>query len=133
MKRRGMTLVELVIGITIIAIAFYVLIAIFVTILPRTARVETLDKKAYLAQEKIEECLARSFANTSNEAGSFTGSFSSYQYQVVVTYVASTELNNPVGGPTDYKNVKVRVWGGPVDPLATVEVVSLVTTYVLAP
>lgn len=129
-NRRGLTLVETVIGLTIIAIAFYTLISVFISILPRTAQVETLNKKSYLAQEKIEEFLARDFtAVTSVAATSFSGDFSSYRYQIDVSFVASTELNTPVPGPTNYKNVKVKVWGGPVDALGTVEVISLATTY----
>ena len=124
-QRRGLTLVETVIGLTIIAIAFYSLISLFISILPRTAQVETLNKKAYLAQEKIEEFLARDFtAITSVGATSFSGDFSNYRYRIDVAFVASTELNTPSPGPTNYKNVKVKVWGGPA-----VEVVSLATTY----
>ncbi len=130
MNRRGMTLIELIIGAAIIGISFYVLISIFITILPRTARIETLDKKVYLAQEKMEEYLARSFDNISGEAETnFGGGFSSYKYQILVTYVATSELNWAVAGPTPFKNVKVRVWGGQVDPQAAVEITTLVATY----
>jgi len=123
-------MIETVIGLSIIAIAFYVLIAVFITLAPRTALVETLDKKTFLAQEKIEEYLARSFAQTSNEAAaSFTGSLANYKYQVITTYVATSDLNAAVAGPTNLKNVKVRVWGGPVDSASSVEVVTLVVSY----
>ncbi|MDD5382100.1 MAG: hypothetical protein PHH60_00365, partial [Candidatus Margulisbacteria bacterium] len=71
-----------------------------------------------------------SFGNvTSVTPRSFTGNFSNYNYQIVMTYVTTSELNNPATGTTNFKNVKVRVWGGPVDQLGTVEIVSLVTTY----
>ena len=128
--KQGLTLVETVIGLTIIAIAFYALIAVFITLLPRTAQIESLTKKTYLAQEKIEEFLARDFGSLSSEAETnFPGSFSNYKYQIAVTYVTTNELNTPVVGPTNFKNVKVRVWGGPVDPKVSVEVLSLVTSY----
>lgn len=129
MRSKGMTLIELIIGLTVIGIAFYLLISIFVNLVPRTALVETLNKKVYLAQEKMEEYLGRSFSSAESVAAtSFTGSFADYKYQIVVTTVESTDLNAPVAGPTDFKNVKVRVWGGPVDAAGTVEIVSLVTS-----
>lgn len=130
MRSKGMTLIELIIGLTVIGIAFYLLISIFVNIVPRTALVETLNKKVYLAQEKMEEYLTRSFSSTESVAAtSFTGSFTNFKYQIVVTTVESTDLNAPVAGPTGFKNVKVRVWGGPVDAAGTVEIVSLVTSH----
>ena len=130
MKRRGLTLIETIVGVSVIAIAFYMLIAVLVNLAPRTARVETINKKIYLAQEKTEEYLARRFDQAvSLGPAAFPGSFGNYQYQVVVSYVATSELNTPVGGPTDFKNIKVKVWGGPVDAAGTVEVVSLITSY----
>ncbi len=114
----------------IIGIAFYLLIAVFVALAPRTAQVETLNKKTYLAQEKTEEFLARGFSGVASApASSFSGSFSNYQFQIFVTYVATSDLNTAVGGPTNFRNVKVRVWGGPVEAAGTVEVVSLLTSY----
>ena len=112
------------------AIAFYALIWVFINTTPRTAMIEQLNKKAYLAQEKIEEYLSRPFTQiTSVGATSFPGHFSDYQYQIIVNYVATNELNTPVAGPTPFKNVKVRVWGGKISPAATVEITSLVATY----
>ncbi len=130
MKRSGFTLIETIMGVVVIAISFYLLIAVLINLTPRTARVETITKKVYLAQEKMEEFLARGFAVAGNLGpSSFPGNFSNYQYQVIVTYVATNELNTAVGGPTPFKNVKVRVWGGPLDSFGTVEVVSLLATY----
>jgi len=130
-NRKGLTLIETIIGLTVIAVAFYLLIAIFITLAPRTARVETLNKKVYLAQEKMEEYLARSFAQavTGETSGAFSGSFSNYQYRIIVTQVATSDLNTAVGYNTPFKNVKVRVWGGQPDAASTVEVVSLVISY----
>jgi Tfp pilus assembly protein PilV len=125
-----MTLIETAIGMTIIAIAFYALIAVFITLAPRTARVENINKKIYLAHEKMEEYLTRPFTNiTSVGASSFTGSFSNYNYQIVVTYVATADLNTSVAGPTPFKNVRTRVWGGPLDQSSTVEIVTLAVSY----
>ena len=130
MKRKGITLIETVIGLTIIGTAFYLLITVFISLTPRTARIETLNKKAYLAQEKMEEYLARDFsALVSVPAGALAGDFGNYNYQITVTNVATADLNTAVAPLTNLKHVKVGVWGGPVDSLGTVEIVSLVSTY----
>lgn len=125
-----MTIIELIIGMVIIGVAFYLLISIFIAIAPRTARVETIDKKIYLAQGKMEEFLARPFSLISNEGPSaFTGNFSNYSFRINVAYVAATDLNTPIAGPTNFKNVKVQVWGGATERTASVEVTTLVTSY----
>ncbi|MBI5078654.1 prepilin-type N-terminal cleavage/methylation domain-containing protein [Candidatus Saganbacteria bacterium] len=127
--KKGLSLVEVVIGLTVIGIAFYLLIAVFVAIVPRTVVIETFNKKNYLAQEKMEEYLTRDFTGIiSVGAAAFTGDFSNYNYQIVVTYVATNDLNAAVA-LSPYKNVKVRVWGGPVDTAGTVEITSVVATY----
>lgn len=126
-NRAGMTLIEIIMAMVIIGLAFYSLIAVFITLAPRGTRVENLNKKLYLAQEKIEETLTRSFSQVQSvNPTAFTGAgFISYNYQILVTYVATSDVNTPVGGPTPFKNVKVRVWGGPVDLSSTVEITSL--------
>ncbi|OGB88916.1 hypothetical protein A2625_00370 [candidate division WOR-1 bacterium RIFCSPHIGHO2_01_FULL_53_15] len=128
--RAGFTLVETVMGLIIIGIAFYTLIAVFISLAPRTAQYETMNKKIYLAQEKMEEFLVKPFSQeTSVAPAAFAGNFSNYNYEVVVTYVTSTDLNTAVGGPTNYKNINVRVWGGPTGGANTAEIRSLVTSY----
>lgn len=131
MMRRGFTLVETIIAISIISITFYLFIAsLLMAMSAHTGQVEAFNKKVYLAQELIEEHLCHSFSNvTSVATTNFPGAFSAYQYQILVSYVATMELNTPVAGPTKYKNVKVQVWGGLVEPAATVEIVSLATSY----
>jgi type II secretory pathway pseudopilin PulG len=127
--KRGLTLVEAIIGITIISIAFYVLIAVFIALLPRAIKLENIDKKIYLAQEKMEEYLAQPYTqmSTAGATGNFTGSFSIYAYNVAVTNVATADLSTPAA--SNLKKIRVSVWGGPVDALSTVEVVSLAVTY----
>jgi type II secretory pathway pseudopilin PulG len=131
MNRKGLTLVETIIGLTVIGIAFYLLAAVFMNLAPRTAQVETIEKKTFLAQEKIEEYLARTFVQTTTgeTTGAFSGAFANYNYKIVVTQVTSTDLNTAVNYYTKFRNVKVRVWGGAVNKANTIEVVSLRTTY----
>jgi Tfp pilus assembly protein PilV len=130
-SRRGLNLIEIIIGMSIVAVVFYALIAVFVNLAPRTAQVETFNKKVYLAQEKMEEFLARGFTREASVApNSFPAPFGDYKYQILVTYVTSTDVNTAAGtAETSFKNVKVRVWGGQINAASTVEIVSLVTSY----
>jgi prepilin-type N-terminal cleavage/methylation domain-containing protein len=127
MKSRGFSLIEMVIAIVIIGIAFYALISVFITVAPRNVNVEDITKATHLAFEKMEETTVKNFTGVATvSATSFTGDFSQFQYQVVVDYVTSTEPNVVAPGATSYKRVKVRTWGG---LSGTVELVTLVTTY----
>lgn len=128
--KKGLTLIETIIGLAIIGIAFYSLMAILINLAPKTAFVETLNKKSYLAQEKMEEYLTRPFSGVASvAAASLAAPFSNYNYQIVVTYVATSDLRTAVAGPTPFKNVRVRVWGGPVNALSTLEIETVVATY----
>lgn len=129
MKSRGFSLIEMVIAIVIIGIAFYALISVFITVAPRNVNVEDITKATHLAFEKMEETTVKNFTGVATvSATSFTGDFSQFQYQVVVDYVTSTEPDVVAPGATSYKRVKVRTWGG---LSGTVELVTLVTTYEL--
>jgi len=131
MKKNGFSLIELVIGMVIMALAFYSLISVFMLTAPKTAQIENINKKVYLANGKMEEYLARTFAQaTSGETtGPFTGNFSEYNYKIVVTYVSSRDVNTTTREVTNYKKVRTLVWGGNLDTSKTVEVVTLVTSY----
>ena len=132
MSRKGLTLIELIIGIIVIALSFYSLIAVFITLAPRAVKLETIDQKIYLAQEKAEEYLTRPFDFIVNTPmpDYFLPPFQRYGFQVSVAYVTETDLNSEVGYPTNYKNVKVRVWDStePPAPLKMVEIITLVTS-----
>ena len=128
-KRAGLTLVETAIGITIISIAFYAIISIFINLVPRAMEAEKIYIKTYLAQERMEEYLARGFAAITNEApANFSGDFSSYWNRIAVAYVNPDNLNSPITGTSEIKNVKVKVWGGTATAAGTVELVTLVIT-----
>jgi prepilin-type N-terminal cleavage/methylation domain-containing protein len=130
-SRSGMTLIEVIMALAVIGIAFYTLIAIYITLAPRDIRIENINTKLYLAQEKTEEYLPRNFGQivSVNPTTFESASFRNYNYQIAVTYVATSDVNTAVAGPTPFKNVKVRVWGGPIDKTASVEITTLVATY----
>jgi len=126
--RQGLTLIECAIGIIIISIAFYTLIAVYITLTPRSISVESIDKKVFLAQEKMEEYIARPYGSVESvSATPFGGDFAAFNYQIIATTVATNDLG--AAAPSNLKSVKVRVWGGPVDRFLTVEVVTLIATY----
>jgi Tfp pilus assembly protein PilV len=126
MKRSGLTLIETIIGIVVISIAFYALIMVFATIAPKTAAIENIDKKAFLAQEKMEETLAIPWTSLPTQAaGAFTGSFSNYQFKIATTMVATADLTTPA--TSNIKRIYVDVWEGSGGKVATVELTSLLT------
>jgi prepilin-type N-terminal cleavage/methylation domain-containing protein len=129
--RQGFSLVELVIGLMIMSLAFYTLIAVLMLAAPKTAKVENINKKIYLASEKMEEYTARSFSQavSGETSGSFPGNFAAYNYKVIVTYVTSRDVNTTTREVTYYKKVRALVWGGNLDAARTVEVVTLMTSY----
>jgi hypothetical protein len=124
-------LIELVIGLMIMSLAFYSLIAVLMLAAPKTAKVENINKKIYLANEKLEEYSARSFSQavSGETTGSFPGNFAAYNYKVNVTYVHPRNINTTTREVTYYKKVRVLVWGGNLDATKTVEVVTLMTSY----
>jgi prepilin-type N-terminal cleavage/methylation domain-containing protein len=129
--RQGFSLIELVIGLTIMSLAFYSLIAVLMLAAPKTAKVENINKKIYLANEKLEEYSTRSFSQavSGETTGSFSGNFAAYNYKVNVTYVHPRNINTTTREVTYYKKVRVLVWGGNIDTAKTVEVVTLLTSY----
>ena len=128
--KKGMTLIEVIMAIVVIAIAFYTLIAVYATVSQRNGRAETINEKLYLAQEKIEEYLAKPFSSvvTVNPTTFESSGFRDYTYRIIVTAVATSDLNTVVGA-SPYKKVRVQLWGGQYDALGTVELTSLAVNY----
>ena len=128
--RKGMTLVETIMAIVVIAIAFYTLIAVYATVSQRNGKIETIDEKLYLAQEKMEEYLALPFSSvvTVNPTTFESVNFRDYRYQIIVTTVATSDLSTAVGA-SPYKKVRVQLWGGQYDATGTVELTSLAVKY----
>lgn len=125
---KGFTLIEAIMAIVIIAIAFYALISIFFTVVPKIIDAEALAIATHLAEEKIEELMVKDFSGiTSVSATSFGGDFSNYYYQIIVNYVSSEELDTVVDPTvTDYKRVKAQVWS---NLAGTLEIVTLSTSW----
>lgn len=108
-EQTGFTLIELIIVIVVVGICFISIMSLFAEGLNKNITNEIRTVATSLAEGKMEEVLQNSFASITNESGSFDVPFSDYSYQVSWNYVESTDLDTPVEGPTEYKNVRVSV------------------------
>jgi len=126
---KGFTLLEFIISVAVIGIAFYALISVFITAAPRDINARTLTIGTHLLNLKTEETMLKGFAGINNVAATnFPAPFNNYSYEVVWQYVTTAEPD-VVPFPyisTYYKRIKVRVWGL---QLNTLEVVTLTTYY----
>ena len=110
-NKRGLTLLEIIIILVVIGAAIPALLTAFARIVGTGANVKTMEVATNLASAKMEELIKdKKFADiVSISPTDFTGTFSDYSYQIVVEYVDGSDLNTPVGSPTDFKRVKVIV------------------------
>jgi prepilin-type N-terminal cleavage/methylation domain-containing protein len=127
-NRPGFSLIETIAAMVIIAIAFLALATVFVNLIPQMDKIETLNKKIYLAQRKLEEYMGRSYSQAipslpaplSFETGSFSGCFSDYHYVVGCFSAEATDgfftsTYNPLDGTfrtSEYKLAVAEVWRG---------------------
>ncbi|KAF0134135.1 MAG: hypothetical protein FD145_891 [Candidatus Saganbacteria bacterium] len=127
MRKGGFTLVELLIAVGIMGIAFYALISVFFSLAPRDINARSLTIGAHLLNEKIDEATVLPFnALASQGVAAFPAPFDNYYNQVVVNYAATAEPDNTTETITNYKKVKVTVWG---PELNSIEANTLATTY----
>ena len=127
MKNRGFSLIEIIVAVVIMSIAFYALITVFTIVVPRDINARTLTLGTHLANQKMEETTLKSFtAVASTSATAFPPPFENYYNQVIVNYVTTAELDTVSASATNYKRIKVRVWGPQLNIL---EAVTIVTTY----
>jgi prepilin-type N-terminal cleavage/methylation domain-containing protein len=108
--RRGFTLFEVIASIVVSGIIIYAVLAIYITSGFKGINVEIYTVAQMLAEDKLEEVMVKDFANvTSASQTNFSGDLSNYSHQIVVNYVQGSNLNNPVGGPTEYKKIRVMI------------------------
>lgn len=125
MKKNGFTLIEMVIAIVVISIAFYSIISVFMSLSPKNVNMEDFTKAANLSNRVMEETLTKNYADiVSQPAANFSAPFQNFRYLINVTNVSTADLNVPDDSP--FKKVDVFVWGGLG---ATVEMTTVVATY----
>ena len=111
MCKQGFTLIETIISIVVIGIAFMGLLSLFTAVYTNAVRDEVMTIATMLAKGEIERVKGLSFANVSNENRdspvSFGGNFSNYSWQVRVDAVPVDIASD--GGMTNYKQVEMRV------------------------
>jgi prepilin-type N-terminal cleavage/methylation domain-containing protein len=125
--KKGFTLIELVMAIVIAGIIVVPLLNIFINVSTKNPTLEPLGIALHLAEGKMESLINKEFGNiTAESLTPFGADFSDYNSEVIIHYVASTELETYVDpATTDYKWLKVKVTSN--DFSGTVEVVVLVT------
>lgn len=125
-NKSGFTLIELVMALVIGGIIIYPLLAIFITAPQKNPSMEAFNIALHLANCKLETASNKKFNSISSEGtASFGGNFNDYNSEVVVHYVASSEIEVSVDpAVTDYKWIKVRVTGANI-PGGSVELTTL--------
>ena len=109
--RPGFTLVEVIASMVIIAIVMYTAITIFISGGMKSANVDVFTVAQSLAEGKVEELLAKTFTLLTDEASaSFSGTLSSYSFEVLVNYVSQGDLNTPVLTQTSFKKILVMIF-----------------------
>ncbi|MBN2057496.1 MAG: type II secretion system protein [Candidatus Saganbacteria bacterium] len=108
--KRGFTLVEVVISMVVIAIVMYASLSIFINSGARESNVEVFTVAQTLAEDKMEETMAKEFTAISDEAASaLGGDLGDFSSSVSVAYVTPEALDTAVTGPTNYKRINVRI------------------------
>ena len=106
----GFTLVEVIVAMVVISIVMYASLSIFINSGARESNVEVFTVAQTLAENKMEEVMAKDFAAVSDEAATaYGGDLSAFSSVVSVAYVTPEALDMSVPGPTDYKKVSVII------------------------
>lgn len=109
-RKKGFTLIELIMAIVIGAIILTPTSIIVVESVRNTFLPEYFTIASSLLEEKVEQVTNLRYGNLTNQAGSFTGNFSDYSYDVTVNYVDAGDLTMPVDPTeTDYKRAQITI------------------------
>ena len=132
-RQSGFTLVEIVISIVIVAIAFYTLIIVLGNVTIMNVGNQQALKAAFLVERVMEEFTVegKDWNNdyVSRETESFGGDFTNFSNKVDVYYVDLNDLNGcAIVPPTDYKRVEVIVTGEALD--VPIKLVTLKVKYI---
>jgi len=117
--QKGFSLIESVLAIVIIGGALIGLSQMLTETTMDNIDIDISTVGVFLAHETMVETMAQDFGNINDVLTTpYTGNFANHSYQVAVDYVNDSNLDSPVGGPTDYKRVVVTVtssvWPGSI-------------------
>ncbi len=125
---KGFTLIETVIAIVVIGIAFLGLVAVFTGVFTNALHDEAMSVATILTKGEMERVTGLSYADVADEnrdsPADYTGNFSSYSWQVRVDAVPVAIASDPT--MTNYKQVEVRVTNAIV---GDVNLKTIVTNY----
>jgi len=126
--RNGFTLVETIISVVVIGIAFLGLLAVFTGTYTRAVYGDALTTATMLADGEMERVKGLGFASVSDQNRdapvAFGGNFSNFFWQVRVDAVPVAIATDPT--MTNYKKVEVRVSNGII---GYVSINTVVTNY----
>ncbi|MBU1006988.1 MAG: type II secretion system GspH family protein [Candidatus Omnitrophica bacterium] len=104
--RNGFTLIETVISILIIGIAFLGLVAVLTGVFTHATRDEVMSVTTMLAKGEMERVTGEGWAFLEG-SGSYSGNFSNYSWQVIMSAVPVAIENDPY--MANYKQAEVVV------------------------
>lgn len=107
-KTEGFSLVELVIAIVILGICLPSLALLFSQVMKTYGEPEVMQVATALAEQKMEEVTSLRYSDIVDDGPTaFTGNFSNYTWQVIVSAVPTSLANDPA--MDDYKKIEVAV------------------------
>ncbi|MCM8779826.1 MAG: type II secretion system GspH family protein [Candidatus Omnitrophica bacterium] len=143
-KNRGLSVIEIILSVAIIAICVLAMASLFQGILRGSPDIKKITVAAALSEEAMERAmelgyniLNSSYAYIFNFTAPFNASEQNYNcsfnpegfdYQLNIFNVSSADLDTAVGNATDYKRVEVSVKYGN-NCSRSVTAVSLFTNY----
>ena len=126
MRKKGFTLIELIITVLVVSIAVYTLLIIIFTATTNTVQLDTMTTGLHLAKGRLEEVSSQAYSNiTAESLSAFGGDFADFNSEVAVFFVSGEALDVPVVVDSGYKKITVKVSSSNL--ASTIEVSTLIT------
>ena len=110
-RKKGFSLIELVVTITILAVLLPKIMDPFFTIFVKGAKLDELSTAGMLAENTLEDLQGKAFAQVLTAGTSnFSSPYENYSFAVQVDYVNGPDyLDTTAGGATEYKRAYITV------------------------
>lgn len=113
LRRRGLSLLELMVALAVFAVAFLMLLAVFPTAARAVRQGEDRMVATFLAERRLEELRAADFDTVVDGFAEVPVESSNAGVANLVTYTVQTDVENVAGFEPDLKSVRVVVsWNG---------------------